>query len=178
MIQCDTEGLEVAAQALQVQMGAKEPRQHPALKSWQIGGQFHALDEYLMLLPFLNTCSRHLNLFEIEGINWVHQPQIQQALAWLDVALEEMYQDYLSNGQGSTDAEITNDLALSTCWQYISLVHCWAAGPLMVVAIMNSCEWLERVILTGCSHISSAELQSILTRAKGLKNFSTQNYRS
>ncbi|KAF9290614.1 hypothetical protein BGZ74_000490 [Mortierella antarctica] len=159
------------AKALWTDLGDVKSRRHDDLKSLIIGGTFHAAEDYQLLLPFLETCTRKLDTFEIEGVNWVHQPQVNQALSRLGVSLTEIMPCDMTNGCDSTDAEIAKYIGLSIRWTSYNLEMCHAAGSLTVLAIQDCCDRLEQLVLTGCGLISSHELLLILRKAAHLKTF-------
>lgn len=171
----DIAGLDAIADTARAQLQIQEPRQHHALKLLHIAGTFHAAEEYLFLLPFLDTCRKPLNI-HIPGNKWFEEPRIKEAFSRLGIFLRSLHPTDLQHGSASSDAEIAEYIRLSTHWETIHLQDCRSAGPLTVAAILDSCDHLESLNLGGCSLVSSAEIQLILGKAAGLKIYEALNY--
>ncbi|KAF9309611.1 hypothetical protein BG003_009550 [Podila horticola] len=163
--------LNTVADEIRQRLGVLAPRQHHALNSLSIDCSFRTPEEYLMLLPFLETCKRSLVTFSASGIEWARQPQVKEALARLGVFLDAIVANDLPDGPDTGDAGIAEYLDLSTSWKNISLSLCESAGSLTVAAILGRCSHLVQLRLSGCCQIKSKDLCSILGSAPCLKQF-------
>lgn len=127
-----------------------------------------AAEDYLLLLPYLNTY-RKLEPPLVPGIDWICHPHIRRELSRLDVRLKTLQASMMQDM--SSDAKIADRIRLSEHWTSMDLFGCFYFGTLAVAALVDHCEHLESLDLTGCN-ISSAETQSILDRAVCLKTVS------
>lgn len=157
------------ADELRATLGLQEPRQHHSLAHFVPNG-LHRPEDYLMLLPFLETCKRKLDVFDKDGVyEWAFQPQVRGALARHGVFLTHFTTRYLPSGTKSSDAEIAGFLRLSAHWKTINLRNCNLAGSLTVATILDNCQDLEYLNIAGCGKISSRNVRSILSTAVCLK---------
>lgn len=159
----------LTADKIQRDLGAPLLKQHDALESLCIGGAFRAPEDYLMLLPFLDTCTRRLKTFRIHGVQWMHQPQVKAALTRLGVVLEYIGANDFPAGTGAEDPEIGAYLSLTAHWKSIHLRDCSKAGPLAVAAMSDRGTYLKRLNFEGCHQISSKDLCSILEATPNLE---------
>lgn len=161
----------LAVDKIQRDLRGLPQKQHNALEALHIIGTFDTPEDYLILLPFLDTCTRRLETFYICGVQWVHQPQVKAALTRLGVVLEYIEAFDFPTQKRAEDPEIGVHLGLSAHWKTIHLRDCSKAGPLAVAAMLNHGACLERLNVTGCSRISSKDLCSILEATPSLKKF-------
>lgn len=145
---------------------------HPALKLLFVDGDAGGD----VLLPFLHTCSSTLTNFSTMGIRAFREERCRVALANLGIFLVSLSGNELPQREVSTDSEIAATISLSCHLENINLHRCKLAGRLTVAAILDNCERLERLNLSGCgglqdSRIRSKDLQAILCRAPNLQRF-------
>ncbi|KAG0031140.1 hypothetical protein BGZ81_001692 [Podila clonocystis] len=165
------------ADGLPAELQIQEPRQHHALEVLVVAGNFNAAEEYLFLLPFLDTCRKPMT-FRIFGNKWVEEPRIKEAFSRLGFFLENLEPSDLQHGYASSDAEIAEYIHFSNHWKAIHLPDCRSAGRLTAAAILDNCDRLESINLACCSLVSSSEIQLILGKATLLETFVALNYHS
>lgn len=124
-------------------LGKLKPRhqQHHTLKSLHVNGDFHMPEEYMVLLPLLESC-RDLETCEVSGIQWVHQPQVNKVLLRLGMTLQKIQYQDLPNSQNSNDTKIAMQIHLSAHWKSIKLKHCNGVGLLTASAMLENCNHL------------------------------------
>ncbi|KAF9320830.1 hypothetical protein BG003_004611, partial [Podila horticola] len=168
-------GLDTIADTVRAQLQIQEPRQHHALEYLGIAGTFYTAEEYLFLLPFLDTCRKPLT-FHILGNKWIKVPRIKDAFSRLGFFLQSLEPNDLQNGPASSDAEIAEYIRLSAQWKVIYLQKCRSTGPLAAATILDNCDHLESLHLVGCGGVSSGEILAILGKAKHLRAFAALDY--
>ncbi|KAF9320856.1 hypothetical protein BG003_004638 [Podila horticola] len=147
------------------------PRHHLALESLRFDNYLHGQEEYL-LLPFLHTCSRKLILFQnVQAIRCFQNKAVHAALSRLGLTLKTLASVDLPHSIGSKDADLAQTISLSQDWTTLGLYQCYHAGFLTVSAISGHCEYLQEIVLAGCSALVSKDLQTILCAAKHLRVF-------
>ncbi|KAG0094007.1 hypothetical protein BGZ93_007588 [Podila epicladia] len=161
----------IAADKIQESLGMVAPRQHGALESLNLEGNLREPEDYVVFLPFLETCSRHLNSYMISGIGWVRQPQVKEALTRLGVVPRYIGPSDFANGQRAVDPEIAEYLGLSVHWTRICLRYCFGTGPLAAAAIMDNGTHLQQLSIEGCGQLSSKDLALILESTPSLQSF-------
>lgn len=170
-----TPGLDLIADTIRAQLQVQDLRQHHALESLKIAGRFRKAEQYHFLLPFLDTCRSPLT-FHIGGNTWASEPQIRKAFSRVGFFLEKLETFNLDDGTASSDDEIAEYIRLSAHWRLIHLQNRNSVGPLTAAAILDNCECLQSLHLAGCGLLSSADIQSILSKATCLKNFMAFSY--
>ncbi|KAG0024055.1 hypothetical protein BGZ81_007837 [Podila clonocystis] len=131
-----------------------------------------------ILLPLLRACSK-LTSFKTAMIQPFRDDNCRAALAQLGIFLERIEPTDLPRRNQADDSEIATTIYLSAGhMNHIDLRHCKQAGRLTVAAILDNCETLEYLNLSGNgdmpqSKIRSQDLQMILSKAPRLKVFIT-----
>ncbi|KAG0338980.1 hypothetical protein BG000_003059 [Podila horticola] len=159
-----------AREKLPVMVGGR-PRDHHALESLHVFGQFLGLENYIWL-PFLTTCGKNLTDLRGEGsdITVLNTPGL---LAQLGVFVNELGTRYFPNKEESSDQEIANVISLDSRWTSIDLNNCKHVGPKTVDAILGHCTVLETLHLNRCELLTTVDLNAILGKARKLKDFQT-----
>ncbi|KAF9285330.1 hypothetical protein BGZ74_001502 [Mortierella antarctica] len=160
----------IAADKIQASLGMFTPRRHGALESLHLVGSLREPEDYVVFLPFLETCTRRLNDYMISGIGWVRQPQVKEALNRLGVVLGSIGPKDFATGERATDPEIAEHLSLTAPWTQIHLRHCFGTGPLAAAAIMDNGTHLQQLTVEGCGQLSSKDLAMILESTPSLRN--------
>ncbi|KAG0026464.1 hypothetical protein BGZ81_006330 [Podila clonocystis] len=156
------EGALIAAEKIRESLGVLAPRRHSALESLYLEGNLREPENYVVFLPFLESCTRHLEKYVISGLGWVRQPQVKEALTRLGVVPQSIGPNDLASRERAADHEIAEHLGLSAHWRQINLRHCFGTGPLAAAAIMDNGTHLQRLNVEGCDRISSKDLVLIL----------------
>ncbi|KAF9309496.1 hypothetical protein BG003_009695 [Podila horticola] len=161
---------EDAREKLPVMVGGR-PRDHHALESLHVFGQFLGLENYIWL-PFLTTCGKNFTDLRGEGsdITVLNTPGL---LAQLGVFVNELGTCYFPNKEESSDQEIANVISLDSRWTSIDLNNCKYVGPKTVDAILGHCAVLETLHLNRCELLTTVDLNAILGKARKLKDFQT-----
>lgn len=154
-----------------VRTGPK-PMNHHALESLTIRGRFDGQEEHL-LLPFLTTCSTNLKHFNVYDINCYRIPSINQVLQLLGVDLETLDYKTFPRFFHTNDREIAETIASSPRLKHLNLKGFGKAGPQTAAATLIICHRLESLNLVNAGSFSSKSLQSILGRAKNIREFET-----
>ncbi|KFH69461.1 hypothetical protein MVEG_04273 [Podila verticillata NRRL 6337] len=149
-----------------------KPMNHHALESLTIRGRFEGQEEHL-LLPFLTTCSTNLKHFNVYDINCYRIPRINHVLRQLGVDLETLDSKTFPRFFHTTDRALGETIALSPRLKHLNLKGFGKAGPHTAAATLTICHRLESFNLVNAGSIPSWALQSILSRAKNIREFET-----
>ncbi|KAG0088026.1 hypothetical protein BGZ92_006705 [Podila epicladia] len=159
-----------AKEQLPVMVGGR-PRDHNALKSLHVFGQYLEFKDSIWL-PFLTTCGK--NLTDLQGLGAdIVVLKTPGLLSQLGVIVNDLGFRYFPNKYESPDQEIANVISLNSRWTTIDLDNLMHVGPKTVEAILGHCTALETLHLNRCELLTSADLTSILGKAKKLKYFQT-----
>lgn len=145
----------------------------PSLKWININGDVGAD----MVLPLLNACSGPLSEFRKSTIRPFQDDKTRAVLESLRIFLECIQTRRLPDGDRTEDQAIAKMVSLSSRLTRIDLASCRLAGSLTTAAILDNCERVEYLNLSGCgefewsgSVVRSQDLQAILCRTPNLKS--------
>lgn len=155
---------------LPVMVGGR-PREHHALESLLIFGQFLGFEDNIWL-PFLTTCGKNLTDLQGHGADIIVL-KTPGLLSQLGVIVNDLGSRHFPNKDESLDQEIANIISLNSSWKNIDLDNLKHVGPKTVEAILGHCTALETLHLNRCELLTNADLTSILGKAKKLKDFQT-----
>ncbi|KAG0028645.1 hypothetical protein BGZ81_004543 [Podila clonocystis] len=151
--------------------GLIELKSHYALQILDIKWGWSTRQEYI-LLPFLNTCKRLRSFDGLTPMCFMNE-RIRSALARFGIEMKELNGVTLPNMRNSSDQEIAAAILLSSQWQYIHMYWFHHAGRLTSAALLDRCENVRVLNITGSNLISSTDICSLLGKCKHLETFST-----
>ncbi|KAG0083284.1 hypothetical protein BGZ92_010899 [Podila epicladia] len=143
-------------------------RNHHALEKLVIDDPFLGSEEFV-LLPFLDTCSKSLQVFQVSGFECFKNKKVNEALGRLGIFLEELDCGDMPGKEHSSDWQFADVITLSSRWTAIYVNDCFRFRSQSVAALLNHSQQLQRLCLAGCGGISSEELQLILCTAGALE---------
>ncbi|KAG0347510.1 hypothetical protein BG005_000113 [Podila minutissima] len=143
-------------------------RNHHALEKLVIDEPFLGSEEFV-LLPFLDTCSEKLQVFQVSGFECFKNEKVNEALGRVGIFLEDLDCGDMPQKGHSYDWEFAEVITLSSRWTAIYVSDCFQFGTQSVAALLNHSQHLQRLCLFGCGGISSEQLQLILCTAGALE---------
>lgn len=159
--------LAVCAPHTQYQLtGPTVPRkQHQALKSLRIDGNFEGVEGYI-LLPFLYGCT-HLKEFETPKTGCYRNRTVRAALWKLGLPLKKLTEKELP--ANARDKDVAKVIATYPGLKSVRLNNYFPAGRHSAAAIAKNSETLESLEVQGCAHLSIEPMSKILATTHNLK---------
>ncbi|KAK3846488.1 MAG: hypothetical protein J3R72DRAFT_471622 [Linnemannia gamsii] len=153
----------------------KRPLQHHALESFHIDGYLAGQEEQI-LVPFLEGCSQNLKSISGPKLAFLllsfQNAKISQVLSNMGMVWTHLQCGSLTLAE-STDSNIAQVISIGPNWTHIELYHP-RVGPLTAAAIVDNCERLEVLDITGGGgsmwRLSGSHFQAVLSKAPRLRS--------